>query len=290
MTKPEGVAEVFYQRGALLAKTKQLAEAKKHLQEALKNLPADNNYQLVKTKLQLSAVYYDEGDSERAKNLATEAIDLAQKNKTQDLVTNGMIELGYTVLSRGDFDEAGKLFEQALNFAQSDKARSSEARALVALGALNQQKGNLDEAIPMFEEAIKFYKDAGYQRETSNSLLSLGRAYRDKGNYQVALQTFEQQVKLAGELGDQAQLAAAHLSIATLLGVEQERYPEALEHLNTSYEIDVARGSKLRSAYDQMNRANLLWQLGRYKEAKDALAEASGIATQPEASYKILLA
>jgi len=64
MTKPEGVAEVFYQRGALLAKTKQLSEAKKHLEEALRNLPADNSYQLVKTKLQLSAVYYDEGDSE----------------------------------------------------------------------------------------------------------------------------------------------------------------------------------------------------------------------------------
>ncbi len=290
MTKPEGVAEVFYQRGALLAKTKQLSEAKKHLEEALKNVPADNNYQLVKIKLQLSAVYYDEGDSERAKNMATEAIDLAQQNKTQDLVTNGMIELGYTVLSRGDFDEAGKLFNQSLSFAQSDKARSSEARALVALGALSYQKGNLDEAIPLFEEALKFYQDAGYRREASNALLSLARAYRDKGNYEVAIQTFEQQVKLATELDDQAQLAAAHLSIATLLGVEQERYPEALAHLNTSYEIDSARGSKLRSAYDQMNRANLLWQLGRYKEANDALAEASGVAIQPEASYKILLA
>lgn len=290
LTKPEGVAEVFYQRGALLAKTKQLSEAKKHLEEALKNLPADNNYQLVKIKLQLSAVYYDEGDSERAKNLATEAIDLAQKNKTQDLVTNGMIELGYTVLSRGDFDEAGKLFRQALNFAQGDKARSSEARALVALGALNQQRGNLDDAIPLFEEALKFYQDAGYRREAANALLSLGRAYRDKGDYEVAIQTFEQQVKLATELDDQAQLAAAHLSIATLLGVEQERYAEALGHLNTSYEIDVKRGSKLRAAYDQMNRANLLWQLGRYKEANEALAEASGVAIQPEASYKILLA
>ncbi len=290
MTKPEGVTEVLYQRGKLLAKTKQLSEAKKHLEEALKNLPADNNYQLVKIKLQLSAVYYDEGDSERAKNLATEAIELAQKNKTQDLVTDGMIELGYTVLSRGDFDEAGKLFKQALNFAQSDKARSSEARALVALGELSQQRRNLDEAIPLFEEALKFYQDAGYRRETSNALLSLARAYRDKGNYEVAIKTFEQQVKLTTELGDQAQLAAAHVSIATLLGVEQERYPEALAHLNTSYEIDSARGAKLRSAYDQMNRANLLWQLGRYKEANDALAEASAVAIQPEATYKILLA
>ena len=39
-----------------------------------------------------------------------------------------------------------------------------------------------------------------------------------------------------------------------------------------------------------MNRANLLWQLGRYKEANDALAEASAVASQAEASYKILLA
>jgi len=289
-TKPEGVAEVFYQRGALLAKTKQLSEAKKNLEEGLKHVPPDNNYQLVKIQLQLSAVYYDEGDSERARTLATDAIGLAQKNKTQDLVTNGMIELGYTILARGDFDQAGKLFNQALTFARSDKARSSEARALVALGALSYQKGNLDEAIPQFEAALKFYQDAGYRREASNAFLSLARAYRDKGNYEVAIQMFEQQVKLATELDDQAQLAAAHLSIATLLGVEQERYPEALTHLNTSYEIDVARGSKLRSGYDQMNRANVLWQIGKYKEANDALAEASGVASQPDASYKILLA
>jgi serine/threonine protein kinase/tetratricopeptide (TPR) repeat protein len=290
MTKAECVAEVFYQRGALLAKTKQLSEARKNLEEALKNLPADNNYQLVKIKLQLSAVYYDEGDTERAKNLATEAIELAQKNKAQDLVTNGMIELGYTVLSRGDFDEADKLFRKALAFAQTDRARSSEARAMVALGALSEQQRNPDGAIPMFEEALKFYQEAGYRREASNALLSLARAYRDKGDYEVAIQTFEQQVNLATELDDQAQLSAAHLSIATLLGVEQERYPEALAHLNTSYEIDSARGSKLRSSYDQMNRANMLWQLGRYKDANDALAEASAVATQPEASYKILLA
>jgi tetratricopeptide (TPR) repeat protein len=39
-----------------------------------------------------------------------------------------------------------------------------------------------------------------------------------------------------------------------------------------------------------MNRANILWQLGRYKEANDALDEASGVAIQPEANYKPLLA
>jgi len=290
MSKPEGIAEVYYQRGAILAKTKQLGDAKENLDQALKRVPADNYYQLSKVMLQLSAVYYDQGDSEKAKDLAKQAIDIAQQNKTQDLVTNGMIELGYTVLSRGDFDEAGRLFSQALTFAQNDKAHSSEARSLVALGALNQQKGNLDEAIAQFDEAIKFYQEAGYRRETANALLSIARAYRDKGNYDVAIKMFEQQVQLATELDDQAQLSAAHVSIGTLLGVEQERYIDALQHLDISYKIDEARGSKLRAAYDQMNRANLLWQLGRYKEAKDALDDASNVAIKPDANYNILLA
>jgi serine/threonine protein kinase/lipopolysaccharide biosynthesis regulator YciM len=290
MSKPEGIAEVYYQRGAILAKTKQLSDAKGNLDQALKRVPTDNHYQLSKIMLQLSAVYYDQGDSAKAKDLAKQAIDIAQTNKTQDLVTNGMIELGYTVLSRGDFDEAGRLFSQALTFAQNDKARSSEARSLVALGALNQQKGNLDEAIAQFDEAIKFYQEAGYRRETANAVLSIARAYRDKGNYDVAIKMFEQQVQLATDLDDQAQLSAAHLSIGNLLGVEQERYVDALQHLDISYKIDEARGSKLRSAYDQMNRANLLWQLGRYKEAKAALDEASNVAIKPDANYNILLA
>jgi serine/threonine protein kinase/lipopolysaccharide biosynthesis regulator YciM len=278
MSSQEGRAEVFYQRGTLLAKTTQLTDARKHLEEALEiSLNGKNEYQIVKTKVQLSALFYTQGDTQRAADLATEAIDRAQKSRIQNLATSGLTNLGYALLYQGKQDEAGKRFKQALEFAERDKSRSSEASATLALGVLSRQKGNPGEAIPLIEKALTFYKEAGYPKETSTALIALAVAHSDKGEYEVAMQIFEQQRQLASDLGDQAQLASVHSSIGALLGVEQERYPEALGHFDESYRIDTLRGSKSHAGYDQMNRANLLWQLGRYKEANDALNEASSI-------------
>jgi serine/threonine protein kinase/tetratricopeptide (TPR) repeat protein len=292
MSNQEGVAEVSYQRGALLAKIKKLPEAKALLEEALsraQNLP-DNKYQLVKTQLQLSGVYSNAGDTQRATKVATEAIEIAQKSRIQNLATNGLIELGYVFLSRGEFKDARKYFQQALDFAQRDKARSAEARAVRALGSLNQQEGNTDEAISLLDQALKFYETAGYRKEASSALLLLGRAYRDKGDYEAAMNNFSQTLELATALADPAQIAATHQSIAFLLGSEQERYPEALPHLDESYKIDEALGARNDMGYVQMMRGAFLWRLGRYPEARAALDLAFKIASQPNANLKTVLA
>lgn len=291
MTNPEGLTEVLYQRGSLLSKIRKLAEAKTQLEKALEtSRSTDNRYQFVKTQLQLSSVYYAEGNTERAKEIATEAIGLAQANNIRNLATNGLIDLGYTLISRGEFNEASKYFKQALDFAQADKALRTEARAKLALGTLSFQQGNLDEAISLLGEALQFYQPAGYRKETSITLLTLGRAHRNKGEYEIALTSFEQQLQLAKDLGDPAQLAASHLSIAILLGEYQERYADALPHLDESYRIDESTGSKIGMGYDQLYRGMVLWQLGRYQEADAALKLAFSIANQPEASYKEVLA
>ncbi len=292
MSNQEGRAEVFYQRGALVAKTNQLPEAKKHLEEALKiSLNGKNEYQIVKTTLQLSALSYAQGDTQRATDLATEAIDRAQNSRIQYLATSGLITLGYALMYRGKLDEADKPLRQALEFAERDKSRSSEARATLALGALSRQKGNPDEAIKLVEKALTFYREAGYPKETSTALIELANALSDKGEDEIAMQTYQE--VLASDLADLEQLATVHLSIGTLLGFAQEKYPQALVHLDESHRINIQRGSKSHAAYSQMNRGNLLWQLGRYKEATDALNDASAVADQPgqpEASLKTVLA
>jgi tetratricopeptide (TPR) repeat protein len=240
--------------------------------------------------LQLSSVYYAEGDTDRAKKIAAEAITSAQSANIRNLATNGLIDLGYTLLSRGEFAEASSYFQQALDFAQADRASRTEARAKLALGSLNTQQNNLDEAISFLEAALKFYQPAGYRKETSNALILLGRAHGDKGEYAVALKVFAQQLELAKSSGDAAQLAATHSSIGVIVGVNQEKYAEALPHLDESYRINDSLGAKVGMGWDQMNRATMLWQLGRYEEAKKALDEAASIANRPEASYRSQLA
>lgn len=287
----EGVAEVLYQRGTLFSKIRRLADARVQLEKALEisqGGSADNKYQSVRTQLQLSTVYFAEGNTERAKDIATKAIGLAEQNNIRNLATNGLIDLGYTLVSRGEFNEAANYFKQALEFSRAGRARRTEARAKMGLGSVIVQQGNPDEAIDLLHQALDFYQPAGYRKETSIALVLLGRAHRNKGEYGTALEIFEQQLQLARELGDPAQVAASHSSIAILLGVEQEKYAEALPHLNESYNINKTTGAKIGMVYDLLNRGILLWQLGRYQEAREDLDSAFSIADQPEASYKFV--
>jgi tetratricopeptide (TPR) repeat protein len=291
MSNDEGRVEVLYQRGALLARTGKLPEARAQLEQVLEILKnVDNKYQLVRTQLQLSIVSRDEGNIDRAKELAAEAISLAQASNIKNIATQGLIDLGLALMSRGDFDESGKYLNQALDLARQDKSRSGEMRAILSLGRLNQQLGNDDEAISQLQEALKFYKPGGYRKETSIALTMLGRAYQDKGEDQTALKFFEEQFQLAKDSGDQASVGDSHMNLALLRGLNQEMYPEALSHLDEKVKIDEAQGARVQLGFDYMNRGNFLWQLGKYPEARAALDKAFEIANRPGANYKAALA
>jgi len=291
LSNQEGLTEVLYQRGTLLNNTGRLAEARAQLQSALESTQmTGNNYQQIKTLLQLSNIYCNGGDTAQAEKLATEAIDIAQNNQVETLATDGLIDLGNAFLFRGDYTPAEKYFRQALDFARRKKARRNEARALLQLGSLNVQRENPDEAVTYIEQALAFYRPGGYNKDTSRALILLGRAYRQKGSYEAALQIFEQQLQLAKELGDPSQIAISHQSIGILLTEDQERYPEALLHVEESSKIHQSIGAISNLGYDLMNRGTLLWQLGRYNEAQMELQNALSIANSRKANYKELSA
>jgi tetratricopeptide (TPR) repeat protein len=291
MSSQEGLAEAYYQRGSLLARIRRLPEAKEQLERSLQmSRSSSNEYQSIRTKLQLSNVYYAEGDSNRAKAIAADAVKAAQLVNIRALATDGLIDLGYTLLSRGEFADTRAHLQQALDLARQDKSIRLEARARLALGSLSTQEGKLDEAIPHLESALKFFQPAGYRRETSNALILLGRAYRDKGEYAVAMKAFSEQLELAKQSGDPARLAATHSSIGVLLGDNQEIYPEAVPHFDESYRINTSLGARVGMGWDQANRASALWPLGRYEEARAALDEAYSIAAGPDAGFKSQLA
>ncbi len=301
MSNNEGWVEVLYQRGALLARSGRLPEARAQLEQVLEILKKgdnksqiDNKSQLVKAQLQLSLVARDEGNIEGAKALAADAIQLAQSNNLNNIAANGLIDLGLAFIARGNFDEAGKYLGQALDLARRDASTSSEKRAIMGLGRLNQQLGKNDEAIAQLQEALAFYKPRGYRKETSIALTVLGRAYQEKGDDAQALKLFEEQLQLSRELardsGDQSGVSDSHMNLALLRGFNQEMYPEALAHLDERYKIDEARHAMSAMSFGQMNRGAFLWRLGQYPDARKALDSAFEIASRPEANYKAVLA
>ena len=291
MSSQEGLAEVEYQRGSLFARLRKLPEAKEQLERSLvRSREASSEYQAIRTSLQLSNVYYASGDAVKAKSLATGAVEAAQRLDSRPLAANGLIDLAYTLLARGEFAETRAYLRQAHDLARQDKSPRLEARARLALGSLSTQEGSFDEAVSHLQAALAFYQRAGYRAETSNALILLGRVYRDKGEYAVAMKAFTEQLALAKQSSDPARLAATHSSLGILLGDYQELHPDALPHFDESYRINTSLGARVSIGWDQVNRAASFAVLGRYDDARTALAEARGIASAPEAGFRRQLA
>ena len=277
----EGRAEVAFQRGALFNQLDKMSEAKSSLEQALTLArAADNKSQEIKTMLQLSSVAADVGQTERATEYAHQAVDLAQKTGMETLAARGLVDLGNSFMVTGQYKAAEKYFVQALGTAQQNKARRNEARARLSLASLSVQQNNADKALGYLGPALDFYQQGGYRKESSLGLALLARANLQKGDYATALKADEQLLRLAEQTSNQSQVALAHTEIASALAL-QERFPEALAHLNQAYPVYKSLGVQRDLVYNLLARGNALWQLGRYSEAAPLLDEASAIADRP---------
>ena len=286
----EGMAEVFFQRGAFLNLGDKLPEAQEQLQRAFDlALTNDNKSQQIKTLLQLGGVSYSTGDTVRAEEYATRAIELARSEQLDNLTTNGLIDIGNALFLRGEYGEAEKRFQQALEIAKLNKGRRAEARAMIMLGSLLVQQGSGGKAVSYLEPALAFYRQGNYRRETSQALLLLAYANEQQGNNEAAFDSFNQQLQLSQQVNDQAQLAHTHAAIG-LLFTHQERFTDALKHYDESYRLNKSLGLEPKTGYDLVSRGNLLWQLGHYNEARTAFGQAFEVASRRGGIDKQLLA
>jgi len=277
----EGQAEVLFQSSVVANKRGDLAEATSLLEKTLEMArTAGNQHQQVTALLQLSNLSQKKGDPAAAEKDANEAIELAHTSGLEALASRGLLELGNTWFVRGDFAQAEKYFQESLEYSRRFRAQRSEAQALLSLGSLRIQKMELEQGIHHVEQALPFFERGGYGKETSQALLLLGRARRDQGDYAGALHVFSEQLERAGKAGDWDQSASAQEGIARVLQY-QERFPEALTHARECVSISQAHGDQLIRAYGQALSASVLANLGRYGEAREALAEVASAARRP---------
>lgn len=287
----EGETEVLYQRGALYNDLGNMSEAKSQLERALDlALKVDNQHQRIRILLQLSKASYEDADTSRAEIYANTAKELAQKNGMEDLSTQALIELGNTFRARRDYSEAEEYFKNALASAQLYNGRHNEAHARFSLGRLFiGDRHDADRGLPYINTALEFYERGGYRKEMSEALIQRARARSLNGDYDAALETYDRVLQVAGPIDDQGLLARAHHDIGNTLN-QQERYTEAISHLDNSFQIQTALNNQLRAGYSLADRGDALWRLGRYADAREWLGRAQTIADRPEVSSKPLLA
>jgi tetratricopeptide (TPR) repeat protein len=275
----EGNAEVLLERGVLLKQRGELKLAHESLQKALEIARiADSKSQQVKSKLQLSGVFYSEGNTAEAKQQAREAVDLARSNDMENLTAQGLLDLGYAFFVGRAYSEAEEYFRQALDIAVRNKGKRNEARALLSFGALFIQQEQPNKGRPYIERALEFYRPGAYGKEISQCLLWLARAQLLKAEFDSAIKTLDEQYNLAKRVDDPAQLARSQEELASALG-KLEFYPQALVRYTESAQLFKSLGNAFHTAFCLLNRADMLARLGRHEEAFAVLDELSPLLT-----------
>ena len=283
----EGQAEVAYQRGFLFNQLDQINEARQHLQRALQIAQTTgNDYQQVKTLLKLGDVEMYGGARDEGRQYMRDAFSLAKAKGIDNYTKRALVDLGNSFILSGQYDEAERHFNESLELSQRQKDPRNSARALLALGSLAERRLKPDEAIKYVEQALPFYQQGGYRREMTQALHLLGRAKAQKGEYAAALKTFDELLVLTQQLGAPAQLAFVNEDLG-LIRLIQGRYPEALGHFEESYKIAKSLGIEKTVSVNLLNRANTLWRLGRFNEARSALDEVSKDAEDSQAAKNI---
>lgn len=280
-TDIEGLIEVQLQRGVVLALEGKATDARNQLLQALEKSSAlENKDKRIKVLLNLSNTEIIAGNVDQAQQYSSQAVELARANGLDNLTMQGIIDIGNAYLNKGNFPEAEKNFYEALRLAEQYKGGRSKARALLSLASSRSQQGDTNAARDFFQRALPFYEQGGYRKEVFALYVILGRAEIRAGDYDSAQRRFDQLLQLAQQAADSQSTAWAYEGLGRLDLVRQD-FSQALSHYDANYGIVKTLNAKLSMGYVANNRAEVLWQLGRYDEARTALAEAQAIAEPP---------
>lgn len=286
----EGRTEVLVRRGVLLTDTSKHQEAQDTLQQALDLAKVTGNVkQEFSATLQMSRVAFNKSDIERATTYANEAQNIAEQQGLNNLVILAYIELANSYIGWNEYKKAEELSKRVLDLSRVNRALRSEASGNLALGIALMQELRPDEGFPLIEQAYEYFQKVHDLRQVSFCLTYIGREHRRKGEYAQAVEGYEQKFQIAERSGDPKEMAFAKGDIAMSFA-KQEHYVEALARYDESNEIYRAHDFGNDVTYNQMNRASVLWQLGRYDEARSSLNDASNLATNSKGGLKAVLA
>jgi len=286
----DGVAEVFYQRGYLLNIQDKLADASEKMKRANEMASVTKNASLqVKSLLHLSSIAYTLDDHESAKQYADQAIEIARAEQLDNLATVGLLDIGNIFFTRGELSEAENKFNLALQRARANEWQRIEVRASLSLGSLYIQQTKNAAAIKFIEPALDFYQKNNFGKEASQAQFLLGYANDQLGNYDAAIKAFSEQMQKARESNDESTVLYTQSAIGQAL-IHQEKFADALASYDEALKTSQSLGIESKIGYMLLNRGQVLSELGRLDESREALESAAKIAGDEKNGDKQLLA
>lgn len=245
----------------------------------------------IRVRLVLAQTLYSIGQYERARDLLTECIALAESNNQQILLAAALNTRGNIELAQGTIEAAERFFERSLEAARAAGERLEEGRTLRSLGVLYYTANNIEKSRKMLSDALIILTEF-------NDVMGIAAAYTNlaalaalQGNYPQARAMYEGSLGWFEATGFPWGIAYTQIMLGiTLLQLGEATQAQALHQ--GAVAICRSIGHVWGTGYSLAKLAADENALGLYGEAQVHMIEAMKIANSISATpllYEVLL-
>jgi AraC-like DNA-binding protein len=210
---------------------------------------------------------------EKAKNLANQALGIAQKINYKAGIGYCYRALGLTSWGQGDYEGASVYGFKMLSIFEELNDKRGLARSYSLLGQVHHQWRNVKKANEYYQKALALNRELGNKTQMGYQLNSLGSLYLDAENLDSALLFYVQSLELRESINDEQGMSQSYNNIG-LVHSRKGNYEEALVFFNKSLPLTKKLKNKVRLAITTRGIGETFLRMKDYKKSETFLLDA----------------
>jgi predicted ATPase/class 3 adenylate cyclase len=260
-----------------------LTEGRRHLEEALAEVPAEGDAppQLRQRAMSaIAAAALIQGDNDEATRWAEQVVDITRAAGDPAQLANALSNLGGIVIASGEPERAAALLEESVVLAREAEDGRVLALALNNLGDVALTAGDYRRAEANFEESLGLLRGRRDAANVARSLFNLGAVAFRLGRREDARERFRESITICRDLGDKEDLAWCLEGFAAIAAADGDPERAGLL-LGAAKTLLGDMGAALKPFERQLHEetsATLLERLGHTGLA-DSLSRGAGLTT-----------
>ncbi|MBI5219474.1 MAG: tetratricopeptide repeat protein [Bacteroidia bacterium] len=123
---------------------------------------------------------------------------------------------GYYQEDRGNYTRAMDFYKKNLEIEQKQKNKQGISDAFINMGNIYKMQGNFREALNCFNKSLIFYTEIQNKKGMSNCYNNIGIIYKSQGSYLQALDNYLKSLKIREEMGDKQGMSSSYNNLGTI--------------------------------------------------------------------------
>jgi tetratricopeptide (TPR) repeat protein len=177
------------------------AEAMAVFAEALQILTDQSDAEAGQIRLQIGQLHWRTGDYDAAREALSTAVEIGAARGEQELMAEGLKQLGNVPLHAGDPREAVELFQRSRAIFEGLEDLQGIAAVRLNLGVAYGRMGRWDECLAELTASMELHERIGDRWHIAVIHNNIGQLHRERGELNQAIAAYQQAVTISGEVG-----------------------------------------------------------------------------------------